>query len=126
PSIDVETTKTVLDNCKLSYDYVHDDESLDRVVHVLRQGRLVGRVDGPMEWGRRALGNRSIFADPFAPFVLENLNRFLKQREPYVSYGLIVCEEDMDRYFVDPRPSPFMQFEFAMKDPDALRGFLPA
>ncbi len=125
PSIDVESTKAVLDNCKLSYDYVHDDEILGRVVHALRRGLLVGRVDGPMEWGRRALGNRSIFADPFAPFVLENLNRFLKQRDPYVSYGLIVCEEDMDRYFVAPRPSPFMQFEFELKDPDSLCGFLP-
>jgi len=125
PAIDDQTTKAVLDNCKLSYDYVPGDALLDATVKALRQGLLVGRADGPMEWGRRALGNRSIFADPFAPFVLENLNRFLKQREPYVSYGLATCEEDIDRYFLEAQSSPLMQFEFELREPAAFGEFLP-
>ena len=54
----------------------------------LQQGRLVGWFDGAMEWGPRALGARSILANPFAPYVLENLNRFLKRREPWRGYAL--------------------------------------
>ncbi len=69
----------------------------------LAKGQLVGWFQGRMEWGARALGNRSILASPVAPYVLENLNVFLKQREPHRTYSVAICEEDLPRYL--PRSS---------------------
>ena len=126
PDADAHEIKQVLDNCKLSYAYLHDDDLVADTVATLRAGHLVAWFQGRMEWGRRALGNRSILANPFAPFVLENLNRFLKHRPPFVSYGLMVCEEDVPRYFSGPARSPHMQFDYEVLDPEPLRDFLPA
>ncbi len=97
--------KATLDNCKLSYDYVHDGLVIERTARVLSQGKFVGWFQGRMEWGPRALGNRSILASPMAPFVLENLNAFLKHREPHRSYSVSVCAEDLPRYFRGPATS---------------------
>jgi carbamoyltransferase len=125
PGADAHETKRVLDNCKLSYTYLADQDVMAETVETLRRGHLVGWFHGRMEWGRRALGHRSILANPFAPFMLENLNRFLKHRPAFVSYGLMVCEEDAPRYFSGPARSPHMQFDYEVLDPDALRDFLP-
>lgn len=125
PDSDSQDIKATLDNCKLSYTYLRDDEIVAETVGALRAGQLVAWFQGRMEWGRRALGNRSILANPRAPYVLENLNRYLKHRESYVSYGLIACEEDVHRYFVGPDSSPYMQFDFEVRDCQSLRWFLP-
>ncbi len=126
PNADRATTKATLDNCKLSYDYDHAGATLARVIDALGQGRLVGWFEGRMEWGRRALGHRTTLASPVAPYILENLNGFLKRRDPHVAYGLAVCEEDLDRYFEGPAGSAFMQFEYTVRDPELFRAALPA
>ena len=79
-----------------------------------------------MEWGHRALGNRSILASPLSPYVLDNLNLFLKQRERYRAYGLSVREEDASQYFDGPRRSSWMEYEYGLKDRDRFRHVLPA
>jgi carbamoyltransferase len=71
-----------------------------------------------MEWGPRALGNRSILANPLSPYVLENLNTFLKGREPYRSYAVSVCEENCHQYFAGPPRSSAMQYEYTVHRPD--------
>jgi carbamoyltransferase len=117
--------KATLENCKLTYDYVHGGQVVDRTVAALAQGKLVGWFQGRMEWGPRALGNRSILASPLNPFVLENLNVFLKHREPHRSYSVSICAEDVARYFRGPSGSPFMEFEYEVIDPGLLRALLP-
>jgi carbamoyltransferase len=77
-----------------------------------------------MEWGHRALGNRSILASPFSPYVLDNLNRFLKQREKHRTYALSICEEDLDGYFDGPRRSSWMEYEYGFKDAEPFRHVL--
>ena len=79
-----------------------------------------------MEWGPRALGNRSILASPVAPYVLENLNTFLKQRAPHETYSIAICAEDLPRYFRGPSKSSFMEYEYEVLDRDLLRTLLPA
>jgi len=125
PEYDLGEIKAVLDNCKLSYEYANEGTLIEEVVKALRRGLLVGWFQGRMEWGPRALGNRSILANPLAPYVLENLNVFLKQREPYRSYAVSVCEEDVDCMFDGPSASPFMQFEHRATDPARLRQIMP-
>ena len=126
PEYGPDEIKAVLDNCKLSYGYLRDDQLIDEVVGALVRGKLVGWFQGRMEWGSRALGNRSILASPFAPYTLDNLNVFLKQRESYRSYSLSVCAEDAAAHFSDgPSASPFMQYEYRVRDASLFRPLWP-
>ena len=117
--------KTTLENCKLSFGRLDEGPLIEQTVEALADGRLVGWFQGRMEWGPRALGNRSILASPLSPYVSENLNAFLKHRESYRSYGVSVCKEDASGYFEDGLSSPFMEREAAAKDPTQFRGLMP-
>jgi carbamoyltransferase len=68
----------------IPYRLVEDtDELLDQVVAQLMQGKVVGWFQGRFEWGPRALGNRSILADPRNPDMKDIVNSKIKFREPY-------------------------------------------
>lgn len=125
PEYSPEAIKRVLDNCKLTYEYLSEGQLIDATVSALCKGSLVGWFQGRMEWGHRSLGNRSILANPFLPHVLDNLNVFLKQRERYRAYGLSICEEDAPRHFSVPAPSRFMELEYAPLDRDGFQHVLP-
>lgn len=125
PAFTNEEAKHILDNCKLSYDFLDDGAIVERTVQALERGELVGWFRGRLEWGTRALGNRSIFANPRAPYVLENLNRFLKRREAHRAYGLSVRQEDVGRFFVGPPTSPFMEYEYGLRDPESFSSIVP-
>jgi carbamoyltransferase len=125
PSSTTEEIKSILDNCKLSYELVPEGKLIDVTVDSLRRGALVGWFQGRMEWGPRALGHRSILADPRAPYVLENLNVFLKKRDRHRAYGLSVRQSELERHFVGPARSPFMEYEYGLRDPQLLRAIVP-
>lgn len=125
PHFTMEEIKATLDNCKLVYEYLSEHEIVQTVVRELERGALVGWFQGRMEWGHRSLGHRSILANPFSPHVLENLNAYLKQREPYRTYGLSVCEEEAPRHFHVCAPSRSMELEYALRDPQIYRHVLP-
>jgi predicted NodU family carbamoyl transferase len=126
PSYTDPEIKSTLENCKLSFDLLHEDRLLDIVLHQLSRGRLVGWYHGRLEWGPRALGHRSVLADPFAPHVLENLNGFLKRRPSFRAYGVSVPLDSLHTIFEDAAPSPFMQFEYRPRDPERFRTILPS
>lgn len=126
PAFSPQEIKAILDNCKLSYDYLRTGQVIDRTTAALAKGQLVGWFQGRMEWGPRALGNRSILASPASPYVLENLNMFLKQRQPHETYSVAICAEDLPRYFRGPAKSSFMEYEYEVLDRDLLRNVLPA
>ncbi|HUK35525.1 MAG TPA: carbamoyltransferase C-terminal domain-containing protein [Vicinamibacterales bacterium] len=125
PGFTPEDIKATLDNCKLSYDYLSNGRLIDQTTAALVKGELVGWFHGRMEWGVRALGNRSILASPTAPYVLENLNRFLKQREPHRTYSVAVCAEDVAKFFCGPPASPLMEYEYEVLDRVLFRHLLP-
>ena len=120
-----DVIKATLDNCKLTYDYVSEHEAVEMTVKALLRGQLVGWFQGAMEWGPRSLGHRSILANPFAPHALENLNVFLKQREPHHAYGLSVRLDDAPASFDVPAPSCFMELEYGLLEPTRFRHVLP-
>jgi carbamoyltransferase len=126
PSYSDQEIKATLENCKLSFDLLHEDRLMDVAIHQLSRGRLVGWYHGRLEWGPRALGHRSVLADPFAPHVLENLNGFLKRRAAFRAYGVSIPAGHLDEVF-EPgaRESPFMQFEYRPRDLDRFRTILP-
>ena len=125
PEFSPQETKAVLDNCKLSYDYLRDNQIIDHATAALAKGQLVGWFQGRMEWGPRALGHRSILASPVSPYVLENLNLFLKHRASHETYSVVTCVEDLPRYFRGPAKSSFMEYEYGVVDRDLLRTLLP-
>jgi carbamoyltransferase len=125
PEFSPQQIKAVLDNCKLSYDYLRNGQVVERTAAALAKGQFVGWFQGRMEWGPRALGHRSILASPAAPYVLENLNLFLKHRAPHETYSVVVCAEDLPRYFRGPARSSFMEYEYEVIDRDLLQNLLP-
>lgn len=72
------------------------------------KGLVVGFHNGRDEAGPRALGSRSLFADPRRPEMRDHLNRKVKGREDFRPLAPMLREEDVPAYFVDPVPSPFM------------------
>jgi carbamoyltransferase len=85
-----------------------EDERCRWTAEQLSQGRIVGWFQGRMEWGARALGNRSILADPRRPDMPLTLNTKIKSREKFRPFAPSVLEESLHEYFVNSVPDPFM------------------
>lgn len=90
---------------------------------LISQGKTVGWFQGRMEWGPRALGNRSIFADPRDPVMKDKLN-YIKGREDFRPLAPAILEERVGDYFDCVEPSPFMLF--ARKVKPEKRNEIPA
>ncbi len=85
---------------------------VDTVAERLAAGRIVGWFQGRMEVGPRALGNRSILADPRDPRMKDTLNRRVKHREPFRPFAPSVLAESAAEWFEDVRDSPHMLLVF--------------
>jgi len=100
PKYSGEDIKSVLDNAKTEYShFTVEQKKLDAVVELLAAGRTVAWFQGRAEFGPRALGNRSLLASPWADYVKENLNDFIKHREWFRPFALSVTAEACDRFF---------------------------
>jgi carbamoyltransferase len=134
PSYDAEEIKRVLENCKLQFRYiVKTDELCDRAVRELNGEKIIAWMQGRMEFGPRALGNRSILASPLNPYSTENLNIYIKHREPFRKFAASVPAEIAGEYFeTGPnarylttvgcvRPEHRKTFEAAVMGEDAVR-----
>jgi carbamoyltransferase len=82
----------------------------------LAAGRIVGWFNGRMEFGPRALGARSILADPRGKGIKDRLNAEVKFREAFRPFAPAVLEEAAGEWFADARPSPFMLLAFAVRE----------
>ena len=82
----------------------------------LSAGKIVAIARGRAEFGPRALGNRSIFADARDPAMLQRLNRSIKFREGFRPFAPIVLREDAAEYFDTDGDSPYMLFTFPVKE----------
>lgn len=88
---------------------LNDDEALCReTARMLAQGLVVGWMQGRMEWGARALGNRSILADPRRADARERLNEKIKKREDFRPFAASILRDAVDDYYVNTVIDPFM------------------
>ena len=101
-----------------------DDELCRATAELIAQGNVVGWFQGRMEWGARALGNRSILADPRRADMRDLINLKIKFREKFRPFAPSILEESVADYFVNPAPDPFMQQVYPVQ-PDK-RAVLPA
>jgi carbamoyltransferase len=100
PSYEAEEIKQVLENCKLRFRYLlTTGELIEKAVEQLNEHHIIAWMHGRMEFGPRALGNRSILASPRNPYSTENLNAYIKHREPFRKFAASVPEELADAYF---------------------------
>jgi carbamoyltransferase len=87
-------------------------------------GKIVGWFQGRAEWGPRALGQRSILADPRRPEMKDILNRRIKHREIFRPFAPSILEEATAEYFQQAHPSPFMTFAYGVRP--EKRAIIPA
>jgi carbamoyltransferase len=100
PNLDDVKIKEVLDNCKIIYRYLPSENQLiGETARLLQEDAIVAWCQGRLEFGHRALGNRSILASPFSPFVMENLNKYVKHREDFHPFALSVPKETAAKWF---------------------------
>jgi carbamoyltransferase len=100
PAFSNQDVKSVLDNCKISYAWCESDaRKIDEALRLLTAGKILAWYQGPAEFGPRALGNRSLLASPWAPYVKENLNDFVKHRESFRPFALSIPAEDAPEFF---------------------------
>ena len=92
-----------------------EDILLQRTARALAEGKLVCWFHGRMEWGPRALGNRSFLADPRREEMKDIINLRIKQRESFRPFAPSVLEEKSAEYFTHPGSSPFMLYACAVK-----------
>jgi carbamoyltransferase len=92
--------KRFLNDKGVSYEYLEDDEALfERIIESLQKGKIIGWFQGRFEWGPRALGNRSILADPRKAEMKDIVNMKIKFREPFRPFAPAVLIERTEEFF---------------------------
>jgi len=97
-----------LRNAKATFRKVEREELLDTVAQRLADGQIVGWFSGRMEYGPRALGNRSILADPSKAGMKDEINARIKNRESFRPFGASILAEEVSSWFDFEGESPFM------------------
>lgn len=113
-----------LDAAGLAYERMSERGLIERVAADLADGRIVGWFQGRFEMGPRALGNRSLLADPRRADMKDRLNARIKHREAFRPFAPVVLVEEASRFFDLDAPDPFMTMAPNVK-PDA-RTLIPA
>lgn len=112
------TEKQIIDSF-LKYNVEHKKLNIEDLIQItaklLSEGKVIGWFQGRMEFGPRALGNRSILADPRRPEMKDIVNKRVKFRETYRPFAPSVTFEDIDKYFEIKIESPYMLFVAKVK-----------
>jgi len=108
PAYDADEIGRALDRRGLASERLDEVEVARRTARLVADGDVVGWFQGRMEWGPRALGNRSIIADPRRADMKDILNARIKHREPFRPFAPSVTLEAVGDYFDQVYPDPFM------------------
>jgi carbamoyltransferase len=108
PSFGAGQIRAVLDKYDAVYREVDDDALLEEVIDALIAEKVVGWFQGRMEFGPRALGNRSILGDARSPKLQRELNLRIKYRESFRPFAPAILREEVSDYFELDRDSPYM------------------
>ena len=120
PSHSNDEIKSFLDMNKIHHKYLETDSLLETTAQLIAEGNVVGWYQGKMEWGPRALGNRSILADPRNAEMKYTLNEKIKHRESFRPFAPCILEEHLSEYFDIDIPSPYMLFVAPVKKPEKI------
>ena len=121
----IGTRQSALAESNCTVEKIDDQKALCRqTAQEIAAGNVVGWFQGRMEWGPRALGNRSILADPRKKEMKEILNERIKRRESFRPFAPSILLESVDEYFEQDYPDPFMTKVYMIRA--EKRDLLPA
>jgi len=124
PDFEKNTIKKLLDDNRILYEDLAYDELIKRTALDIAAGKIVGWFQGRTEWGPRALGNRSMLADPRKGEMKDILNTHIKKREWFRPFAPSILEERVGEWFESSNPVPFMEKVYTIKE--AKRALIPA
>ena len=116
PKFTNEEIKKYLDSSDIKYEYYDFNELINLVANELSKNKILGLFNGKMEFGPRALGSRSIIADPRSKDMQKNLNLKIKYRESFRPFAPIILEEKLNEYFKLEQKSPYMLLVSEIKE----------
>lgn len=116
PEFKDEEIEADLRQYNLNFKKYSNEELINTIASEIANGKIVGWFQGKMEWGPRALGNRSILVDPRRGQMKNKLNAVIKHRESFRPFAPSILEEDIEEYFENSHPSPFMLFTYKVKE----------
>ena len=120
PSFSNDEIKSFLEENNIDYEYLTREQLLQTTAKLISEQNVVGWYQGKIEWGPRALGNRSILADPRDSKMKDVLNEKIKHRELFRPFAPSILEEYVSEYFDLTIPSPYMLFVAKVKKPDKI------
>jgi|TARA_B110000467_G_scaffold1359_1_gene1133 carbamoyltransferase len=99
------------------YDLVKNTEFIDEIDHkvgelLVNSNNIIARFSDKMEWGPRALGNRSILANPSNPLIVRKINKAIKMRDFWMPFGASILQSRMNDYLENATISPYMILAF--------------
>ena len=106
---------SALEGSGLEYEISDDAELIRRAAHDIAEGLIVGWFQGRMEFGPRALGNRSIIVDARRPGMKQILNERIKKRESFRPFAPSILEEHVSEYFEQSHPAPTMLMVYQIR-----------
>ena len=109
-----------LNSENISYESLDRESLLKKTAKLISEDKIVGWYQGKMEWGPRALGNRSILANPQNPKMKDILNEKIKHRESFRPFAPAIMEEFSSQYFELKIPSPYMLLVSPVKLPEKI------
>lgn len=112
--INEEEVKKILDENNLKFEYYGDMPGT--AAELIEKGKILAWCRGKMEWGPRALGNRSIIADPRDDEVRRKINQKIKMRDWFMPFAPSILDERKDDYLINPKKSPYMTLAFDTKN----------
>jgi carbamoyltransferase len=116
PGFDADEVERRLTALGARYDVLAEAEVTEATAAALADGDAVGWFQGRMEFGPRALGNRSILGDPRSPSMQKQLNLKIKYRESFRPFAPSVLAEDVSEWFSLEAPSPYMLIVADVRD----------
>ena len=129
PRFSTEQVRNFLDKNKIKYsEFKTEEELIKTTAKLVYENNVIGLFQGRMEWGPRALGARSILANPCNPKAQELLNAKVKHREKFRPFAPVVCADDALKYFECdepiPEPTDFMLMVYLVRE--ELRKKIPS
>jgi carbamoyltransferase len=110
PSFSTSEIEAELNKCGAKFQKYEEADLIERVALALTNGKAVGWMQGAMEFGPRALGARSIIADPRSPKMQKQLNLKVKYRESFRPFAPSILKEHVSEWFEHDSDSPYMLF----------------
>ena len=120
PSYSNDEIRSFLDTNKIDYKFLETNSLLETTAKLISEGNVVGWYQGKMEWGPRALGNRSILADPRNAKMKDILNEKIKHRESFRPFAPCILDEHASEYFDIDVQSPYMLLVAPVKKPEKI------